>query len=206
MGLHSDAPPFPRGTTFEQYADDQNLDTTAGASYEGQEYIFEDKDVKNASPGGGGVIPDRTGNWCICRIVRNKSGGALLPALCAKMNHAGATPAAVVGQVSGYATTVGEKGGVVDEHLPAAGVADNYLFWLVMEGMTQYMTAAAGTTTIAIGGGIIPSTGGKVVAQDPTVAAGAATFNQIQGCFGFCLEAVAAINTKFVGYQRRMGM
>jgi hypothetical protein len=134
------------------------------------------------------------------------SGGVLLPKRVAKLNTGGATAGAVAGQVSAYAA-LGDIGGVVDEFLPAAGVANNDLFWLVVEGPTKVTTDSGGDTNIPIGKGVVVGgTGnGTVVEQDTTVAAGAATFNQVNGRVGMALEAVNAITTDFLIDVKRMG-
>jgi len=76
--------------------------------------------------------------------------------------------------------------------------ADDDLCLVIYEGPSKVETAAAGTTTLGVGDLAIIATGGRVVKQDNTVAAGAATFAQILGQIGRAIEAVAAINTKFL--------
>lgn len=196
-------PPFARGQTMPFFSDDAGatIDSAGGAYLEGKEWMFEDINVNAAS---NNYQTTRSGKPVHCRCVRNKSGGALLGGRMAKYKLDGATEDIYGGQVSGYADTVGQVGGTIDEYLPAAGVPDNYLFWLVIEGPTTWTTAGAGDTNISLGAGVIPSTNGTVIDQDVTVAAGAATFNQIQGCFGRAAEAVNATATAFRGLQRRM--
>jgi hypothetical protein len=171
------------------------VDPVGGAQLEGTEWVFEDKDY---SLGTGMTALSRTGRPVRVRVVRNKSGGVLLPKRAVKPGTA--NRAAYAGQVSGYAATVGTDvvAGVVDEFLPAAGVVDGDLFYIVVEGPGMVTTAGAGTTTLTPGLFCIPSTNGTVVAQDTTVAAGAATFNQLQGAVGRAMENVAAINTDFL--------
>lgn len=196
-------PPFARGQTMPFFSDDAEatLDATGGAYLEGKEWVFEDIDITATS---NNYQSQKSGKPVTCRCVRNKSGGALLPAKFAKYKLDGSTSDVYGGQVSGYADTVGQIGGTIDEYLPAAGVPDNYLFWLVVDGPTSWTTAGAGDTNFAIGAGIIPSTSGTAIEQDITVAAGAATFNQIQGCFGRSCETINATATVFRGIQRRM--
>jgi hypothetical protein len=189
----NEAPPIARGQTYTWYTDENGtVDATGGAHLEGKEWLFEDKDWANVQ---NGIAPDRTGMYVRCRLVRNKSGGALLPKRFAKYKTDGTTGAILPGQVSGYGDTVGQIGGVVDEFLPAAGAADNELFWLVIEGPSYMTTAASGDTNISLGSMVIPSTTGFVIDQDTTVAAGAATFNQIQGAIGRAMLAVNATAT-----------
>lgn len=183
--------PFPIGGTF---GDGATVAVTDGLQYEGKEYW-----VEPVSPGGGtGGILDTyiTQKPKKVRIVRNLSGGALLPKTIAKMKTDG-TLLEFFSQVMGNATTVGEVGYPIDEFLPAAGVAANDLFYIVVEGPAKVKSAGAGDTTISIGSMVIPSTAGRVIDQDTSVAAGAATFNQIQGAIGRAAQACAAIDTDF---------
>jgi hypothetical protein len=164
------------------------------------EWEFEDYDYSTTVNG------DRCHTPVICRCVRNASGTTLLPKRVAKFKSDSTDPRIYGNQVSGYAT-IGLAGGVVDEFLPAAGVAPNELFWLVIEGPTKVTTDTQGTTTIAVGGLVIPGTtaDGTVIAQDTSVAAGAATFAQVNGALGRCRQAVAATATDFMMTMRRMG-
>lgn len=184
----NEAPPFERGKTYFQGTPS---DVTAKGFLEGKCWVFEGR---NWSQSSSGVRTDLTGRYTVCMVVRNLSGGLLLPKLIAKMKTDG-TSREFLGQVMGLATVVGEFGFPIDEYLPAAGVAANDLFWLVVGGLATCVTAAAGDTNISTGSFVIPSTGGKVIDQDTTVAAGVATFNQIQGAIGRCVLGVNAINT-----------
>jgi len=187
---YQETPPFDRG--FTRFGGSP-VSATDGAGFEGKEYTFPDKDWGSSDE----TKPDRSTGMVRVRVVRNLSGGALLPKRIAKMKLDG-TAYEERGQVSGYAETVGEHGFPIDEFLPAAGVAANDLFYVVVDGCAKVTSAAAGDTTVAIGEYVIPSTDGKVIGQDPTVAAGAATFNQVFGTIGRAVTAVAAINTDFV--------
>ncbi len=196
-------PPMKRGEVFTFYTDDngQTVDATGAAYLEGKTWIFEDNDLSGYT---NGIASYRSGKYVTCRLTRNASGGALLPKRFAKYKTDGATGDIYGGQVSGYGDTVGQLGGVVDEFLPAAGVAADGLFWLVIQGPTKMTTAATGDTNISIGNAVIPSTSGTVIDQDTTVAAGAATFNQIQGAIGRAAEAVNATATDFLVIVRDM--
>ncbi len=200
----SENPPIGRGQTMDWYDDEtpgSSINATGGAHLEGKEWMFEDLDYANLS---NGIAPARSGKFVFCRLVRNKSGAALLPKRFAQYKADGTTADIFGGQVSGYGDTVGQVGGVVDEFLPAAGVPNNALFWLVVEGPTIMTTAASGDTNIGLGVMVIPSTDGKVIEQNTGVAAGAATFNQIQGAIGRSLLAVNATDSDIPVYVRRM--
>ncbi len=181
--------PFPLGSTW---VDGGTAASTDAQNLEGKEYYVETINYADT----GVVKPALTGRYKKVRIVRNVTGSAILPKRIAKMKSDGSTYE-YLSQVNGYADTVGQLGYPIDEFLPAAGVADQELFYIVVEGLAKVTSAAAGDTTISIGNFVIPSTDGKVIDQDVTVAAGAATFNQIQGAIGRAVTAVAAINTDF---------
>jgi len=176
--------------------EDGTVDSAGGAYLEGVEKVFEDIDYSQY-----GVKPYRSGKMVTCRLVRNKKASALLPKLFAKYKTDGTTADVLGGQVDDYGETVGQIGGVVDEFLPAAGVAAEGLFWLVVEGPSTMI--ALNGTDINAGLMVIPSTGGKFIAQDTTVAAGAATFNQIQGAIGrLTLASTEADNERIVLVRR----
>lgn len=76
------------------------------------------------------------------RLVKNNSGGALLP---------GQTLAWKTGQAGKYVTNPAATAGVqivgiVDPLLPAAGVADGEHFWMVILGPCKFLLDAAATS------------------------------------------------------------
>lgn len=185
-----------RGQFFTFYQDDgTTVDSTGGAHLEGCERVFEDLDYSQY-----GVKPARSNKKVTCRLVRNASGGTLGRALFAQFKTNGTTADVLGGQVSGVGDTVGQIGGVVDEFITES-VPANALFWLVIEGPSTMI--AANGTDINAGLNVIPTTGGKFIAQDTTVAAGAATFNQIQGAIGrLTLQSTEADNERIVLVRR----
>ncbi len=181
--------PFPIGST---YADGGTPSAADAPQLEGKEYL-----VECTNPNSGGIVdPFLTGAYKRVRIVRNINATAALPKTIQKMNLGGSGKE-YLSQTDGVADTVGQVGYPVDEFLPAAGAAQYDLYYIVIDGLAKVISAGAGDTTISIGSMVIPSTSGHVIDQDTTVAAGAATFNQIQGAIGRAVTAVAAINTDF---------
>lgn len=193
-------PPFPRGETFYNGVtiDSNNL---GGLQHEGKEWVFEDIDLSNTSPG---AKPARTNRKVHARIVRNVSGIALLPKRQAKFKTA--TDGRFFGQrVDGYTTTTAEfSGGVVDEWLPAAGVPNNDLFWLVTKGPSKVLTdiATGAGSVFNVGDCVVAltaatsqaTTAGRVAPQDLTGAT-ALLANQVQNMIGRALSAVTTANT-----------
>lgn len=189
--------PFQRGQTF--YGATPS-DTTAHKDLEGREYVIIDDDQSGGNSGG--VGGNRTGREVRLRIVRNLSGGALLPKRIAKMKTDGSAYE-YSGQVSGYADTVGQKGFPIDEYLPAAGVSSYDLFYVVVKGPAMCTTGASGDTNIATGNFVIPTTDGKVIDQDLTAADGqdttfASLFNQMQGAIGRAILGVNATSANIL--------
>lgn len=188
--MRYDAPPFELGHT---YFEGSTADATAHTELEGKIWMFEDIDYSQA----GSAKPYRTGRYRYMMIARNASGGTTLTKkLLAKMKVDGSGKE-FAGQVIALATTVGELCYPIDEFLSAAVPVDD-LFWICVGGPATVTSAAAGDTNISIASFVIPSTGGKCIDQDTTVAAGAATFAQIQGAVGRAITAVNAINTDFL--------
>ena len=192
MSVGSEAPyGVRRGQT---YFDGRTPDATEGLSLEGLEGEFNDPNLATA-----GVKGPRTNQKVYAKLMRNVSGGALLPKRVVKCYLSGSSNE-ILGQFDGYATTPGTDviAGVLDEWLPAAGCPDDDICWVVFRGPSKVTSAAAGDTTIGIGNRVVPAADGKVVDQDVTVAAGSATFAQIHGEVGKAITAVAAINTDFL--------
>lgn len=85
-----------------------------------------------------------------CVAVRNSSGGALLPKRVVRF-EVGTAGTAPFSAVDGYsAVTNEERVGVVDEHLPAGGVASNDVFWVTVDGPTEVSHALSGSA-ISVG-------------------------------------------------------
>jgi hypothetical protein len=186
-------PPFARGETF----DPDNIDSSdlGGDQLIGKEWVFED-----VNPNSGVVRSNRSVR---CRAVRNTSGIALLPKRLAKFSNT-ATAGVEYGQeVDGYATTTAAEGYPIDEYLPAAGVADDDIFWLVMEGPAVVLTALSdlaadvtpGDWMVNITGATSQSTtSGRLLGQVLTGAT-AALANQVQNRVGRALSAATTQNT-----------
>jgi hypothetical protein len=129
-----ESPPFSRGETWYngETIDANNL---GGLNLEGKEYVFEDTAPSNMFTSRGLGFPVHV------RVVRNASGGALLPKRLVKLDAAGYYGR----RASGYANVTAE-GPVypVDEFLPAAGVPDKDLFYVVISGPALVKTSLAG--------------------------------------------------------------
>lgn len=114
--------------------------TTYGQSVglEGAQQQFKDLDYSASSVGA--KRAKRSNRVVECILVRNAATIPLLPKRLVKWKSGSRGK-----QVDGYCTTDwAEAAGVVDEWLPAAGVAINDLFWIVRKGPTLCLTDLAG--------------------------------------------------------------
>lgn len=186
-------PPFVRGETF--FGIGGTPDATSGFQWEGAEFISEDVNLSNTS---GLVKPHRSELPVVTRIVRNKSGFALLPKRVAKLkvdNH---------GQVNGnVAVTADGPLVAVDEHLPAAGCADNDLCHVVVQGPALVTTALALAANINAGDRVIgataattgATTAGRVQVQSAVGLTEQAVVNQAQNALGVAMTARTTAET-----------
>jgi len=137
--------PIKRGQTF--YGGNVPTSTywkeTVGI--EGMEGIFEDLAPASAR---GQVLVKRSGRPVKCRLVRNANASSenLLPKMLVTY-AAGYQFKRVDGNV---AVDDAECAGIVDEHLPAAGVAVGDLFWIVYDGPTL-VKGSLDANTVAAG-------------------------------------------------------
>lgn len=180
-------PPLTRGSTS----------TDGVASFAGTVWTFEDVDL---SSGYTSARIKRTNQRVQCRLVKNSSGIALLP-------KRGVTFKAGTNQqeVDGYVrTTSAECAGIVDEWLPAAGVANGDYFWIVVQGPTLVLSSLAGNAENVISErdplvGLTAATSqattaGRFVSQDLTGAT-AVLGNAIQNAIGRALSAKTTAQT-----------
>jgi len=129
-----------------------------------------------------------------CVAVRNLASGVLLP----KKVVLFSTTAGLAGlsSVTGYsAVTNTEHVGVVDEYLPAAGVAVNDVFWVTVEGPTEVLASIA-VAAIAAGDRIACITAGNTTAvtagrvgPSPLSSATTAAGDNSRGVIGYALSA-----------------
>ena len=132
------------------------------------------KEFTDVNPTTGAI---RSNRRKLCVAVRNTSGGALLPKKVVKFD-VGTAGSAVLGAVSADNTTANSRFvGIVDEHLPAAGVSANDVFWVTVEGPTEVIlhgtvVVGAALSTVATAGRV--DDGGSAVIAYALSAGGAA--------------------------------
>lgn len=142
-------PGFGRGQTLGITVKLYEAENGDGSTVVGTRKVFRDE-----SPAG--VINSNRTVECIA--VKNTSGSALLPGSVAKFKDA-----AILTEVDGLATTSTALMGIVDEYLPASGVADGEVFWLVVRGPS---TVTKTSTSVAAGAAYgLSATAGSAAAQ-----------------------------------------
>jgi len=159
--------------------------------------------IQKLFPNGTGAFPDviRDQRDVLMELVRNSSGGAILP-----------------GQVVTYKTLLsgkeitnpaaaatGRADGIADHYLPAAGVADGRCFWMVIDGPTKFLNDAAGAisefdelvvsasvagcvrtqTAAPTQGNEVPQLNGKVGRAEAAAVAGGGTLANATAFFGY---------------------
>lgn len=139
MSLQCD-PPFGLGQTLGTTGPTDSLyGLASGASY-GDNWVGVVKEFTDVSPVTGVVRSNRAK---VCVAVKNTSGAALLPKRVVRLAGTGT---ALFGAADGYASVTNEElVGVVDEYLPASGVAANDIFWVTVNGPTEVAVALSGT-------------------------------------------------------------
>lgn len=113
------------------------------------------KTFRDENPTTGALLSNHTVD-CIC--VKNTSGGAILPGTLVKF-----AAGAILTEVDGGAVAATLLMGVADEYLPAAGVPNNEVFWVVVNGPATVTKTA---TSVSAGAAYGPSsTAGSAAAQ-----------------------------------------
>lgn len=180
----SDAPLMERGLTDSG---------TSLSHWAGRVFEMEDYDMDN--------FPKKRTEHRVCvRLVKNSAGIALTPGRLVRYK-AGTNRT----EVDGYTTTTAaEIGGVVDEWLPAAGVANGSYFYVVIHGPTTVKTSLAANAENVINEGDVlvsltgatsgATTSGRVATQDLTGATDVLG-NQVQNALGRALSAKTTANT-----------
>jgi len=161
MSLLSD-PPFALGQTL-------GVDSAS----DGGQWIGAVKHFPDVDPTTGRV---RSNRLKTCVAVRNTSGAALLPKRVVTFDTTTAGLAGFTATKGYSASTNEERVGVVDEYLPASGVAANDVYWVTVEGPTEVAVALSGSD-IAVGdrlAAITAATSGATTAGRVTKSAVAA--------------------------------
>lgn len=180
MGLLCD-PPFGLGQTLG-----------VSSASDGGNWVGAVKEFTDVDPITGKV---RSNRRKVCVAVRNSSGAALLPKRVVSFST---TAGKLFSEVTGYSDVTNEEAvGVVDEYLPAGGVASNDVFWVTVNGPSEVLAALSGTD-IAAGdrlSAITAVTAGATTAgrvtPSPLSASTAGANNNGIGVIGYAVSAGA---------------
>lgn len=204
--MKQENPPFARGTTYMGLTETIDTANLAGINLEGKEYIFEDLDPRGAA----GSVAVRTNRPVRCRIVRNMAGTTLFAKYCGQQ---GVTAGKVNVYLSGLVAVGATRGFPIDEYLPAAGVRNGDLCYVVIEGPALVRTslAANAENVINLGDTLVAltaatsgaTTAGRVIVRNTTLTnvTAAANFdastfaNNVQNRIGMALSAATTANT-----------
>ena len=128
MSLLSD-PPFALGQTLG-----------VSSATDGTGWVGVVKEFPDVNPSTGVI---RSNRLKTCIAVRNVSGVALLPKRLVTWKSGS------LSEVDGYTRlTDAASAGVVDEHLPATGVAANDVFWITVKGPTEVKLGPASDAAV----------------------------------------------------------
>lgn len=164
-------PGFARGQTLGVTVTMYEAENGDGSNVVGTRKVFRDEDPKT-----GALRSNRTVE---CIAVKNVSGSALLPGAVAKFRDA-----AILSEVDGLAVAATTLMGVVDEYLPAAGVPNNEVFWLVVRGPSTVTKTA---TSVSAG-----------AAYGPSATAGSAAAQGANAQLGFAIETSATTSGRIL--------
>jgi hypothetical protein len=138
MSHNSNIPPFSLGETYKG----KDGATLINGDLLGQEFEFPVETLVN------GVARRVNGRVTKARIVRNESGGALTGG-----NIVATSPAAGVAgtvNITGAASAAKQRNVyIVDPDLPTAGVADDDLFFVIIEGPSRVRVPSGGLSVTA---------------------------------------------------------
>lgn len=184
MGLQVD-PPFGLGQTLGLDGVNDSLYGLSTGSY-GDNWVGCVKEFTDVIPVSGQV---RSNRRKVCIAVRNTSGVALLPKRVVRLTSSARGPATVA---DGYAAVANEAlCGVVDEFLPASGVAANDVFWVTVDGPTEVAVALSGSDvavrdrlSVGTAASSISTTAGRVTVSPLSASTAGANDNGI-GVIGF---------------------
>lgn len=197
-----DSPPMELGQTLKGKDADGNL--INGAKL-GLKYVFP----ANKFTGGPSRAKGRvTGKPIVAVLLRNEAGFSLLPKRFGRLRAAAGYSLAE--SVDGYSAGTADPRIVgIDSNLPAAGVADDDIFWGILEGPFTCLTPITDTdfgSDIVVGDLLVAATGtttgvttsgriGKPVFVNATAGSTTAALNGFNMAAGIVAKALSARTT-----------
>jgi len=198
--MRTDKPPFELGETLSGKDDNDNL---INSHWLGQKFLFPPKpDDSNIT----GNFKRRTGRGIVAMPVRNISGATLYGKRLCLLDAATAGLTNATGGIfttKGYATETGQANvAVIDEFIATSGVADDDIFWAILEGPVLVKTQATpgAATNISAGDKMIGGTGAASSQSTGTTntAGGVGTTSAplVTQLIGTALSAMATASTQ----------
>lgn len=194
----SHIPPFELGETLKGTADDGT--TLINDHWLGQVFEFPAKDAIGSKPAD--QLGRRCGRTVKAMAVRNVSGTTLYGKRLCLLDAATAGLGASQ-STGGYFTTKGyttETGqahvAVIDEFIATSGVADDDIFWAILEGpVTVKMQTTAAGSNVAAGGALIAGTGAATSGNSTAGGVGTTSAPLVTQLIGYALSARTTADT-----------
>ena len=195
--MYTAEPPFELGETLSGSDADGNL---INSHWLGMKFTFPPKPARNSTPGA--AVQRRTGRNIVAMPIRNVYGDTLYGKRLCLLDYTTAGLAGTTGGCTtckGYATTTGQANvAIIDEFIETNGVADDDIFWAIVEGpvivKTQATAAAAGT--IAAGDKLIGGTGAATSGNSTAGGVGTTSAPLVTQLLGTALSAMNSASTQ----------
>jgi hypothetical protein len=182
---------FDRGDTW--YGPDRTIDSSSleGATILGQEKAFEDIDYTQS-----GVKGARTNQLVHVRAVRNNSGATLYGKEFVQLDAKGEN-------ITGRVVNDSQHGYPIDEYIPAAGVRNGDICYVVVEGPATMRTAYTGAEfngDIAVGARLhsVTTTAGSTQAGKTSEGGRVANFTTVAATTTTQFNALIAYTANWV--------
>jgi hypothetical protein len=158
--MYTSEPPFELGETLQGTDDDGNL---INGSWLGQKFLFPAKPTRSSTPGA--AIKRRAGRGIVAMPIRNVSGQTLYGKRLCLLDYATAGLGGGTGgplTTKGYTVATGDKNcAIIDEFIETSGVADDDIFWAIIEGpvIVKMQTLAAASSVVVAGAKLVAGSG-----------------------------------------------
>ena len=136
------------------------------------------------------------GAWICAIMLRNTSGGALLPGNLARLNVTGSGSDMLYTEAVGYGNALWLRTVVlIDPWIPAAGVPDDDLFWGIIKGPAPGRSSASGgdmQSRVQAGSPVFCSASalGRITGPKATPASSTEAYQQAVSALGTAAETI----------------
>lgn len=188
-----DKPPFELGETLSGTDDNGNL---INKEWLGAIFWFPAKPYRISGPGE--IVRRRTGRPIKAMICRNTSGTTLYGKRLGQLDTATTAGHGACNEVTGYTVANTDKNFIIiDEFLASVGVADDDLFWGILEGpvIVRSQTLAAAGSVIAKGAKVVVGTGAGTATNTTAGGVAMTTTCYVDQIVGTALSAQTTADT-----------